>query len=101
MVVKDEFGFVYPRADGDMEVRTYYKIVFPADELGNDLPKRLTFSGFAKRFKAGKDIYNIVGVHDSVVRKRLTHALQYVLDCSYDEIYNEDFLNYINGSGKK
>ena len=92
MVVKDEFGFVYPRADGDMEVRTYYKIVFPTDELGDDLPKRLTFSGFAKRFKAGKDIYNIVGVHDSVVRERLTHALQYVLDCSYDEIFNNDFL---------
>lgn len=56
MIVKDEFGFVYPHADGGMEVRTYYKIVFPSDDLGDELPNRLTFSGFAKRFAAGKTI---------------------------------------------
>ncbi len=101
MVVKDEFGFTYPRADGDMEVKTYYRVIFPSDELGKNLPSRLTFNGLAKRFRAGKDIYKIVGVSDSVIRERLTHALQYVLNCSYDEIYEMDFLNYINGGEKK
>jgi hypothetical protein len=66
-------------------IKLYYTNQFPSDELGIEINPQATFLGLIGNIK---DVYEYIGVADSIVRERLFERIAEIMECSYDEIYN-------------
>jgi hypothetical protein len=71
-----------------MKIREYYLEAFPTDELGTELNEIPTFAGLLNQLIVGGDIYQYIGVHDSIIRERLFERLAEELEVGYDYVYN-------------
>ncbi len=69
-------------------VREWYQSAFPTDEFGEQLDGGLTFEDVLAALSKGDNIYDVLGVYDSVVRERLFWYLAEIQDKSYEEIYD-------------
>lgn len=69
------------------KVKDWYVKEYPTDELGERISD-VTFKECYFGMKKGKDIYDLIGVGDSIVRERLFSELadQYAKG-NYDTIY--------------
>ena len=70
----------------DTSIREYYQGAFPDDELGERITD-ISFKQFYKELKAHKDVYDLVGVGDSIIRERLFNKLAEISGKDYSEIY--------------
>ena len=76
---------------GKMEnVRSWYMFAYPSDNLGShikaDITMRDVFNNLTSTYK--KDIYEIIGMGDSIIRKRIFERLSIVYGMDYDRIYD-------------
>lgn len=69
-------------------VRTWMQIVHAQDELVDKMNPRLTFAQAYTGLKAGKDVYKMLGVADSVLRENLFSGLALAYNVDYDVFYN-------------
>lgn len=69
-------------------IRDWYIHEFPTDPLGSDLDGDVTFKHLYDRIAEGCDVYEVIGVGDSLVRERLFEHLALMRGVSYDTIYN-------------
>lgn len=65
-------------------IKEYYTTTFP-DELGLEINPNATFLGLIRDIG---DVYEYIGVVDSIIRERLFERIAEIMECSYDEIYN-------------
>jgi hypothetical protein len=72
----------------NMTIREFYLETYPMDELGLELNETPTFPGLLNQLIVDGDIYQYVGVSDSIVRERLFEKLAETLNVGYDYIYN-------------
>jgi hypothetical protein len=70
-----------------MNIRQYYLEAFPTDELGLELNETPTFAGLLNQLIVGGDVYQYIGVGDSIIRERLFARLAEELEVSYDYVY--------------
>ncbi len=74
-------------------VKEWYQRLYQSDELGKEIDDDLTFEELIKEMeKHDRDIYDIIGVGDSVVRERIFNGIVLALkkegkDVSYDDVY--------------
>ncbi len=71
-----------------MKIKEFYLEIFPNDELGVELNETPTFAGLLNQLIVGGDVYNYIGVADSIVRERLFEELAKQLEVSYEYVYN-------------
>ena len=71
-----------------MTIRGFYMTHFPSDELGAELKETSTFTGLLNQLFTGGDVYEYIGVGDSIIRERLFERLAEELETSYDYVYN-------------
>jgi hypothetical protein len=71
----------------DMNIKNYYCESFPTDELGLELDKDATLRGLFICLIDGQDVYEYIGVSDSIVRERLFEKIAEEWDISYDFVY--------------
>jgi hypothetical protein len=71
-----------------MTIKEFYLNEYPTDELGIELTDNITFAGLVTELFGGHDVYEYIGVHDSLVRERLFSELAKQLNTSYDYVYN-------------
>jgi hypothetical protein len=71
-----------------MTIKKFYLNEYPTDELGIELNDNITFAGLVTELFGGHDVYEYIGVHDSLVRERLFSELAKQLNTSYDYVYN-------------
>ena len=69
-------------------IREFYLENYPNDELGVSLNVTPTFAGLLNQLIVGGDIYQYIGVSDSIIRERLFERLAEQLGVSYDYVYN-------------
>lgn len=69
-------------------VREWYTSTFPSDELGADLDGGLSFGDVVDALSKGENIYDVLGVEDSIVRERVFGRLAELQDNSNSEIYD-------------
>lgn len=60
--------------DGDNLIDIWYQSEFPDDELGYML-NHIIFEDLYNAILSGDNVYDVIGVHDSIVRERLFAAL--------------------------
>ena len=61
---------------------------YPSDELGVEINENVTFVGLLNALYEGNDVYEYIGVGDSIIRERLFERLAEELSTSYDYVYN-------------
>jgi hypothetical protein len=71
-----------------MTIKEFYLENYPSDELGNEIKKNTTFIGLLNTLHTKCDVYQYIGVYDSIVRERLFEELAKQLRVSYTTIYN-------------
>lgn len=69
------------------KVSEWYKVAFSTDSLGTEIDKNITFEDVAKTLIAGKDVYEVLGVGDSVIRERVFEELAKIYEVDYGIIY--------------
>ena len=71
------------------KVLDFYRSFYSNDEEGKNIDPNLTFSSLLKGMRKGLDFYEMVGVGDSIIRKRIFVALADLYSNNdYGEIYN-------------
>jgi len=65
-------------------IREWYKLQFPTDECGDEINPSATFEGIINKLS---EIYEYLGVPDSIVRERVFEKVAEIRGISYDEIY--------------
>jgi hypothetical protein len=71
-----------------MRIKKFYLENYPTDELGVEINPKASFTGLLNQLFVGGDIYQYIGVGDSIVRERLFEELSKELNESYDYVYN-------------
>lgn len=68
-------------------LREWYMATFPEDGLGAEMDARATFGDMQEALDEGRDVYDVLGVGDSIVRERIFTRLAEALGTDYDEVY--------------
>lgn len=71
------------------EIREWYMSNYPTDELGKDIQHEVTFYDLFECMDNYKDVYELLGVDDSIVRERVFSKLAEIMEVSYDYIYDQ------------
>lgn len=69
-------------------LREFYLNNYPTDELGVEINPNASFAGLLNQLIIDGDVYDYIGVGDSIIRERLFEGLAEELGTSYDYVYN-------------
>ena len=70
-------------------IREYYMENYPSDELGAEINPEATFTGLYTVLTISGEVYEYIGVGDSLIRERCFERLAEIAGVSYDEIYSK------------
>lgn len=71
------------------KLKEWYTTNYPSDELGAEINPDSTFQNLFDALDRYRDVYEVIGVGDSLVRERLFEGLTDVTHYDYDTIYNQ------------
>ena len=91
-----EIDFAVKRNDGlkvddyklTKTLKSFYLETYPEDDLGESMRDLATFADLCYWLINELDVYDLIGVADSIVRERLFQYLSTILYTSYDVIYD-------------
>jgi hypothetical protein len=84
--------------DALKKIKDYYVGAFPTDDLGQEINADATFNGLSMVLNDKGDVYEYLGVADSLVRERVFEKLSKIEGVSYDVIYDK-WLDYDYANG--
>lgn len=70
-----------------MNIKEFYLNQYPTDELGLELNENATFDGLLNTLLHEKNVYEYIGVGDSLVRERLFEKVALILNKPYEYVY--------------
>jgi len=71
-----------------MKIKEFYLNEYPWDDLGVEINPNATFVGLLSTLYEDEDIYDYIGVGDSLIRERLFGELANQLNKPYDYVYD-------------
>jgi len=69
-------------------IKEFYLKNYPSDEMGKEINENAHFTGLLYILYNNRDVYEFLGVNDSVIRERVFEALAKMLRVDYNVIYN-------------
>jgi len=93
IVMESKYANVENYADGgkmeeNIKIKDFYINEFPTDDMGEDINPNATFNGLHRVLNRQGDVYEYMGVVDSLVRERVFEKLANIKGVDYNEIYN-------------
>ena len=70
------------------KIKDFYLRTYPTDDLGVEIDPNMTFERLILKAAKGKDIYDLIGVGDSVIRERLYSKIADEMNVEYVFVYN-------------
>lgn len=70
----------------EKHVQDWYTENYPDDELGRNLTDALSWYDLLDQMRRRRDIYNVIGVEDSLVRERVMGHLAQLLNVPYEVV---------------
>ena len=67
-------------------IKKWYTGVYPNDELGCEINESLTFVRLASEIS---NVYELLGVDDSIIRERVFARLSELMNVDYDFVYTK------------
>lgn len=91
-IVLERIEKLAPPVDTDKEemnenLKDWYTSEYPTDELGQELNQDITLNDVLAALQDGKDVYETMGVADSIVRERVFDRLAAAQNWDYDIVY--------------
>ena len=77
--------------DSDVKIKDWYMKTYPTDDLGEELNDEVTFEDMWNEDYEKYDIYQVMGVGDSVIRERLFEHLAEIKGVTYSDVYRKLF----------
>jgi hypothetical protein len=74
---------------GRQSIKSYYLDTYPTDNIGQEINDEASFEGLNKALDCNIDVYEYLGVGDSLVRERVFWKLSDLMGVSYDVIYDK------------
>ena len=71
-----------------MKIKEFYLDKYPEDELGNEINEDIRFVQLLDNLYTSDDVYEFIGVDDSIIRERLFTQLAIEIKKPYDHIYS-------------
>lgn len=71
-----------------MNIKQFYLENYPSDDLGVDINPNASFAGLLNQLIVDGDVYEYIGVGDSLIRERLFEGLANEIGTSYDYVYD-------------
>lgn len=71
------------------KVKDWYCATYPSDDMGEEIDDSITFEDVFDCLDSHSDIYDCLGVYDSIVRERVFEKLAEIMDVEYDYIYDQ------------
>ncbi len=75
-------------------IRQFYTENFLTDKLAVEINENATFEGLFEVLDNYGDVYEYIGVNDSLVRDRVFYELSKVMRVHYQEIYDQWLLAF-------
>ena len=72
-----------------LNVKEWYRGEYPTDDLGEEIKDTVTFEDIFEALDNYRDIYNEIGVTDSLVRERIFEKLAELMEVDYDYVYDQ------------
>ena len=69
-------------------VKRWYRRVAPHDGMGKRINESTTFADVLLGIAQGAEVYDIIGVSDSLIRERIFAEIAERMGCEYDVVYN-------------
>lgn len=69
-------------------IKEFYENTYETDDLNDYIRPEATFDDLYNAVINGHDLYNVIGIDDSVIRERLFKELAYRVDSDYIVIYD-------------
>ena len=69
-------------------IKDWYRNNYKTDELGEEINLTVTFNDLYNALLNNKDIYDLIGVSDSLIRERLFEKLSDLLGVKYEDVYS-------------
>ena len=70
-------------------LKEYYMKEYSTDELASEINENVTFYDLFIALDTYKDVYELIGVGDSLVRERLFRRLAEIMEVDYNYIYQQ------------
>ena len=70
-------------------IKKWYLRSYPKDEMGEELNDTVTFKDLWDALNGKNDVYEIIGVGDSLIRERLFEYLALLYNVDYDVVYKK------------
>lgn len=82
-------------------IKKWYIRSYPTDDLGEEINDTITFKDLWDGLHQKQDVYEIIGVGDSIVRERLFQYLSLLYNVDYSYVYDLwlSSVNYAQGGG--
>ena len=77
-------------------VKEWYKEEYPDDDMGDDIDPEITFDDVFEALDSYQDIYDVLGVGDSIIRERVFTKLADLMGVDYDYVYD----HWLKGADK-
>lgn len=71
------------------KLKEWYTTNYPDDELGAEINPDPTFQNLFNALDQYRDVYEVIGVGDSLVRERLFEGLAMIAGYDYQTIYEQ------------
>lgn len=73
----------------NQEIKTWHSLEYPNDELAKEMDGEITFKNLWDGMNAGEDVYEMLGVYDSLIREHVFSELAKRMNTKYETIYNK------------
>lgn len=70
-------------------IKEWYIKTFPTDELGYEIHENISFADLLRALDSQKDVYDLLGMGDSIVRERVFARLAEILKVDYKYVYDK------------
>jgi hypothetical protein len=70
----------------DMKIKEFYLENYPTDELGIEVSPTATFGGLYQVLQDYTDVYEYIGIGDSIIRERLFEKLAEITGHDYEDL---------------
>ena len=75
------------------KVKEWYLKEYSTDDLGEEIKDDITFYDIFYALDNYKDIYEVIGVGDSIISERIFGKLAEIMEVDYNYIYNQWLLS--------
>lgn len=70
-------------------VKEWYAQAYPSDDLGKEINGAVTFEDLFTALDTYQDVYEVLGVFDSIVRERVFAELAERMSVDYNYVYDQ------------